>query len=362
MKNMMNKVKGLMPLLLVAVALVAFVGCASEEAGQKMDKTTAVPTPLDGKANFTDHVLPLFTTAGAFFEGSPSCNGCHNGVAGAHELDMGSYKGILAGADVESKPPGVDILGRADACVGKAVSADCTPNWGKSKMSARLRNTRMPPGWETLQGALYDEDAADRDSPEISAIDAWMDGGGIEADVATSATIAYGTKLTDIVTIDGAYVRATSAAGETAVTWTKTDHAADATLGDLFTTGGAFFKGSPACDACHNGVAGEHELDMGSYTGILAGADVESKPPGVDILGRPDTCVGKAVGGECNPVAGSSKIHKRLRNTRMPPGWEKNNAVYNEDAANRDSAQISLIMHWINAGAPDATDFEIPKE
>jgi hypothetical protein len=62
---------------------------------------------------FAVDILPLFTKTGIWFEGSRACDSCHfaNSAASAHEMDLSSYAGILAGADALEEPPGVSILG-----------------------------------------------------------------------------------------------------------------------------------------------------------------------------------------------------------------------------------------------------------
>ena len=92
---------------------------------------------------FEANVLPLFTENGAWFEGSQACTGCHfaNTENSYHEMDLSSNAGIMAGGDVLSEPPGVPILGQSE--VGAADY-----NWEHAELKERLRNNRMPPGWE----------------------------------------------------------------------------------------------------------------------------------------------------------------------------------------------------------------------
>jgi len=54
----------------------------------------------------------------------------------------------------------------------------------------------------------------------------------------------------------------------------------------LFTENGLWFDGAQACTGCHFGNTenSNHEMDLSSYAGIMAGGDVLSKPPGVPIL------------------------------------------------------------------------------
>ena len=77
-----------------------------------------------------------------WFDGSQACTGCHfdNSENSYHEMDLGTYEGILRGGDALSEPPGVPILGQSE--VG-ATDFD----WESSKLRARLRNNRMAPGF-----------------------------------------------------------------------------------------------------------------------------------------------------------------------------------------------------------------------
>ncbi|MCA9930993.1 MAG: hypothetical protein KC419_21055, partial [Anaerolineales bacterium] len=105
---------------------------------------------LNGEActgDFESDVLPLFTTEDIWFEGSQACTECHfdNSEDSRHEMDLSSYDGIMKGGDVLSEPPGVQIV--------------LPGNWSDSKLRARLRNNRMPPGWE------FDIEETNRDGP-----------------------------------------------------------------------------------------------------------------------------------------------------------------------------------------------------
>ena len=106
--------------------------------------------------NFTDSVLPLFTQHGVWFKGSQACSSCHfnNSENSYHEMDLTTYEGIMRGGDVLSSPPGVPLLGES-----KIKKTDY--DWSHSKMRARLRNNRMPPG------AVFDITEENRDGPMV---------------------------------------------------------------------------------------------------------------------------------------------------------------------------------------------------
>jgi hypothetical protein len=107
-----------------------------------------------GGVSFERDVLPLFTENDVWFPGSLSCDaaGCHTGIGGAHDLDMGTYDGILLGADAGEEP--IVIPGDAEA----------------SSLRSRLRNNRMP--WNIST-------SVPRDGPndEVLIIEEWIDAG-----------------------------------------------------------------------------------------------------------------------------------------------------------------------------------------
>jgi hypothetical protein len=265
---------------------------------------------IDGqthKANFEEDIQPLFTQNGIWFEGSQACSGCHFGnvESSYHEMDLSSYAGIMTGGDALSEPPGVPLLGQSE--VGGSDF-----KWEDSKMKERLRNNRMPPGWE------FDITEANRDGPcvevsdegvtvmlgeydcELHALDliaAWVEAGAPEAD----AFEAGGAQLTferDVL--------------------------------PFFTQSSMWYEGSQACTGCHfnNSENSYHEMDLSSYEGIMKGGDVLSEPPGVPILGQ------SAVG-ETDYDWDHAKLRGRMRNNRMPPG-----IPFDITEANRDGPVI----------------------
>ena len=262
-----------------------------------------------GKLTFEKDILPLFKKDGAFYEDSESCVSCHRSVEkGYHELSMKSYEGILIGADTVEKAPGVSILGQPKA---GPITADNPVDWDNSKLKARLRNTRMPPGWE------WDEEEGNRDTPAIKAIQKWVQDGATEEGYGAflPKPLGYGKRKA-------------------------------LTVGELFTVKGVFFPRAQSCKKCHQSVEkGYHELNMKTYEGIVTGADTVEKAPGVSILGQPKAGPITAD----NPVNwDKSKLKARLRNTRMPPGWD-----WDIEEANRDTPEINLIKKWVKAGAPN---------
>jgi hypothetical protein len=108
------------------------------------------------KVTFGQDVKPLFTQNGIWGKGTASCSSCHSGhtEASLHEMDLTSMVGVISGGDVLSKAPGVPIL-------GEPKIGDKKYNWDKSKLKARLRNNRMPPGIE------FDITEENRDGPIV---------------------------------------------------------------------------------------------------------------------------------------------------------------------------------------------------
>ncbi len=275
-------------------------------------------------ASFADDVQPLFTTENAWFEGSEACTNCHfdNSEDSRHEMDLSNIAGILRGADALSEPPGVPIVVPGD--------------WEHSKLRSRLRDNRMPPGWE------FDIEETNRDGPTIMA--------GVKA-AAPTAAVTMSPDDCNIYAVDliGAWVDAGAKEG----TFTFTDVNGQTCTGDfntnvqpLFTTDNIWFEGSEACTNCHfdNSEDSRHEMDLSSLEGILRGADALSEPPGVPII----------VPGDWE----GSKLRSRLRDNRMPPGWE-----FDIEETNRDGptltvdgveiTAVSLIGAWVDSGAEE---------
>ncbi len=314
--------------------------------------------------NFERDVLPFFTEADMWYEGSQACTGCHfaNSEASYHEMDMSTYEGIMLGGDVLSSPPGTPIL-------GQSAIGETDYDWSHSKLRDRLRNNRMPPGIEfditeenrdgpfVLHGRLATEppppppqETAGESGPSlqemcavkaVSLLGAWVNAGAPE-----TAPFGY---LSD----------AGNACGGTF----------EADVLPLFTENNVWYEGAQACTGCHFGNTENsyHEMDLSTYAGILSGADVLSSPPGVPMLGQ------SAVG-ETDYDWDHSKLRARLRNNRMPPGWEFDITETNRDGlcveVSADGVAIlpgeygcelngvGLIAAWVEAGAPETDAFD----
>ncbi|MBT3206089.1 MAG: hypothetical protein HOM14_17225 [Gammaproteobacteria bacterium] len=260
----------------------------------------------DYNGQFDIDVLPLFTTAGIWFKGSRSCASCHfdNSENSYHEMDLTSYEGLMKGGDVLSHPPGVPLFGQGNH--GAAY------DWSHSKLRARLRNNRMPPGWPE------DLTEVNRDGPCMKVSN------GVAEVVKKGDSPTYGCDLNALGLLEtwtkaGAPKKSKFKFGGKKVSFTKS-------VLPLFTTHGIWFKGSQSCSSCHfnNSENSYHEMNLSSYEGIMQGGDVLSKPPGVPLLGQSKI-------GARDFNWSMSKMKARLRNNRMSPGMEFDITEENRD-------------------------------
>ncbi len=299
--------------------------------------------------NFERDVLPFFTKPNMWFENSPSCSSCHFAASenSAHQMDLTSYKGIRTGPDSIESPPGESILGESAPNKGDF-------NWDSSKLRERLRNNRMPPGWQ------FDITEGNRNGPLV------LHGARVDAKPASST---FGSGECEIKAVDliGAWVDAGAPNGAfdfSAEDKTPCEGMFENDILPLFTQNGAWFENSPSCSSCHFAASenSAHQMDLTSYEGIRTGPDSIESPPGESILG------------ESAPNKGdfnwdSSKLRERLRNNRMPPGWqfditegnrngpcvelEKDGVDVELDEYDCDLNAVGLIQAWVEANAPD---------
>ncbi len=236
---------------------------------------------IDGntyQATFAADIQPLFTNDNMWFDGQQACTTCHfaNAENSLHEMDLSSYQGILTGGDALSKPPGVPIIVPGD--------------WHVSKLRDRLRNNRMPPGWE------FDITEANRDGPCVDVSDSGVD-------------VRIGEYDCDLHAVDliGAWVDA-GAPENDPFEFGGAQLTFERDVLPFFTQPNMWYEGSRNCTECHfaNSENSYHEMDLSSYQGILTGGDALSKPPGVPII----------IPGDWH----ASKLRARLRDNRMAPG------------------------------------------
>ncbi|MEO8355114.1 MAG: hypothetical protein ABI621_04305, partial [Chloroflexota bacterium] len=206
-----------------------------------------------------------------------------------HQLNMSTHEGILTGADSLESPPGVSILGE---------SSPGSFDWDHSKLRERLRNNRMPPGWE------FDITEENRNGPCVE-----VSNEGVEVKLDE-----YGCEETAVGLI-GAWVEAGAPNG--AFEYGGAALTFERDVLPFFTQNNVWFDGSQACSGCHFAASENsyHQMDLSSYEGILTGADSLDSPPGVSILGESSSGAGDFDWDH-------SKLRERLRNNRMAPGWE----------------------------------------
>ncbi|MFQ5401492.1 MAG: hypothetical protein ACE5E7_18080, partial [Anaerolineae bacterium] len=227
-------------------------------------------------------------------------------------------------------------------------------DWAHSKLRARLRNNRMPPG------VAFDITEENRDGPMVAH--------GMRVDAAPAATAAetaglFGSGECEIKAVDliGAWVDAGAPENDTfsfaALDGSNCDGTFAADVQPLFTENKVWFDGSQACTGCHfaNSENSYHEMDLSTYAGIMSGGDVLSEPPGVPILGQSEV-------GATDFDWAHSKLRARLRNNRMPPGWEFDITEENRDGPaltvnGVDIRAVDLIGAWVDAGAPETDPF-----
>jgi len=284
------------------------------DAGASQDKPFTYKGQ-DGKsyqATFDKDILPLFTKPNIWFDGSLACVSCHTATSkeSAHEMGLGSYAGIMTGADSVSNPPGAKIIEP-----GK---------WKESVLRERLRNNRMPaiPG---QAGWPFRMDESNRDGPCLKVSDK-----GVEIEKDTDGKIKYGDCKENAVGLIGAWVDAGAKEKDPFAYGEAKQLTFERDVLPFFTQPNMWFEGSLPCSSCHTATSKEsaHEMGLGSYAGIMTGVDSVSNPPGAKII-EP----GKWK---------ESVLRGRLRNNRMPPGW-----TFMMDESNRDGP---FVLHGERVG------------
>ena len=266
----------------------------------------------DFNATFETDILPLFNQPSTWFANQPACTTCHfsNGENSFHEMDLTSYEGIMRGGDVLSKPPGVPLFGQS-----KIGAKDY--DWSHSKLKARLRNNRMPPGWP------YDITETNRDGP---CVEVTANGANIIKE--ENGNLKYGCDHTAVGLME-AWANA-GAPEHTPVPYGGGEITYNRDIQPFLSGPGMWFKGSVPCTVCHfgNTESSFHEMDLTSYAGVMRGGDVLSKPPGVPLFGQSKI-------GATDFNWKKSKMNARLRNNRMPPG-----ITFDITEANRDGPLV----------------------
>jgi len=285
----------------MAEGTAVIVATGSESHASGVAAVSVVPSTVVNAKSYENDVFPLLGTRDAWYIGGANCTACHQGAGYPGELDLRTYDGLIAGADLGTEAilePG---------------------NWTEeSILNKRLRNNRMPLGISALEP---------RDGPPVSSVAtdhpdfSWDDASSI-ADTNGIVKIVEAWIDGDAPDGDFDYV---DSAGDTV---TKNF---DAHVLPLFTNANVWAQGSSACNSfgCHTGPDGAHQLDMGSYEGIMLGSHGGEEP----IIAPGDS--------------EESTLHWRLRNNRMPfgiPSWVPRDGPHGE---------VFIIGQWVNEGALD---------
>lgn len=317
-------------------------------------------TAKAAEPTFAADILPLFNQPGAWFDRNAglafftgtwdddndftfwACDWCHAGDIGSdgaedfqwekHLMNLGSYDGMMIGADVgydpspPSNPCGLPLFGQT-AC------GDTDYDWAESKLRKRLRNNRMPPQMpfnidegNREGGDVVLAGAADGDDILLGGQFAIKTTAG-EVEYDGLATNAQGLLETYVANLDGAGL--TYAGSASPVAW--------ADVAGLFSKANVWYNGGLACTYCHYCDTEPpcfHMMELtkegtsdGLGGGILAGGDGGAEP-----------LLGEAVVGNGGPYDwASSNLRARLHNNRMPP-----NAPFVLDESNRDGRTISV--------------------
>ena len=272
-------------------------------------------TDLSGNTNTTTYdkaIQPMFSQEGYWAHdddgnfdmkadnGTGPCVSCHGDTEegradSAHEMNLGSHAGVLGGADALSKPPGVGLLGES-----KIGATDY--DWDHSKLKGRLRNNRMP------AGMVDDMTEENRDGPCLK-----------------NGKLVSNEKYV----CDAGEENAVVLMGNWAAAGAKNDATFKNVILPMFTTDDFWAPDTGACVSCHGDTEegradSAHEMNLGSYEGLMGGADALSKPPGVGLMGESKI-------GATDYDWGHSKMKNRLRNNRMPAGMLNDHTEENRD-------------------------------
>ncbi len=232
--------------------------------------------------------------------GASSCVSCHGDTEegradSAHEMNLGSWEGVMGGADALSKPPGVALWGES-----KIGATDY--KWKKSKMKGRMRNNRMP------AGMLNDHTEENRDGPCLK-----------DGKLVSNEKYVCDAGEKNALNVMAAWVDAGA----------KNDHTFNHVILPMFTQDDFWAPDTGSCVSCHGDTEegradSAHEMNLGSWEGVMGGADALSKPPGVALWGESKI-------GATDYKWKKSKMKGRMRNNRMPAGMVNDHTEENRD-------------------------------
>ncbi len=301
---------------------LAFIGATGNSSGAASFASITVSEQAATEVSFSQHILPLFTTDEIWFPGTEKCTACHSGEGPySHELDMGSWQGVITGADGGDEP----ILGNDPG--------QTNYDWGSSGLRRRLRNNRMPPHFPFVM------DMSNRNGPVLED-----DGTG---HLTPKSPFEYGSEPNAVKLME-AWVNAISSDPADSTIFFSYFGLDSLTFSDdiqpFFTDHNIWFPNSESCVSCHfdNSDASSHEMDLTSYKGIMLGADAGDEP----IIEPGDWS--------------ASSLRKRLRNNRMPPGapfqfgqGNRNGPWLTHPVSGEPVQAVNLIGEWVSNGAPD---------
>jgi hypothetical protein len=284
----------------MAVGTALLVATGSDSGATGVTGVSVIPSSVVPEVSFANDVMPLFTTRNAWYVGGANCDSCHQGVDTPEELDMRTYDGIIAGADLGTEP--IVVPG----------------DWEASALRRRLRNNRMPFGISPM---------VPRNGPAVQSVAqdhpafGWDDASSL-AD--TNGLVKFVEAWIDEGAVDGDFDYVDSA-GDTVV------RNFDTHVLPLFTNDDVWAEGTRSCAyfGCHTGVDGAGELDMSSYDGIMFGADA-----GTEAIVLPGN-------------SHDSLLRMRLRNNRMPLG------IPNWVPRDGPNGEVGIVGQWVEDGALD---------
>lgn len=330
------------------LAIVAVVG---NESGASASVIVNVTAETRSDYDYTLDIQPMFTSDNFWFAGSDACTWCHfsndEEEGSKHAMDLGTYAGMIMGAD--------PVDGVGVPLFGQAANAETGFDWSHGMLRERLRNNRMPqaPAWE------FRRDESNRNGPDITVNgpgdievvkwsytswdNEWAD------DNTTGVTNALGLVQAFVEGVIGTAANINAADENTTFSYGGVDGLTYADVQPFFTQTEMWFQNSQACVECHysNEDVSFHAMDLNNFDGMITGAD-----HGEGSLFNAGT-------NDDDVSWSSSRLRKRLRNNRMPP-----NSPFLLSEENRDgpdvwdpvegemTTAVELIGRWLDAGAP----------
>ena len=340
-------------------ALISVVG---DNSGASAVVVIQVTPTERSEYSFIYDIQPMMTTDEFWSPGSDACTWCHyanneDSLGSKHVMDLGSYEGIMYGAD----PDPDDLVGSGHPLFGESVTGQTDYDWDHAMLRSRIRNNRMPqaPGWEFWrnEGNRNGYDlviGSDGQSDAVSTTGSYTSWGDEWAtDNATGVPNALG--------MVEAWVEDLKAGGDLNVGGDvpfsyggRSDLTFNNDVLQFFTQPDMWFTNSQECTECHFANIDEsyHLMDVSNYDGFIYGADGGEHP----LLNGETTALESTDDIDWS----ESRLRKRLRDNRMPPNSHFLLSEENRDGPDVwDAVQgemvtaIDLIGLWLAAGAPE---------